>query len=279
MQLRHFLYNCFVIEDGEHKIVIDPGQNLWLFRFRSLLPKEEWSSVTHVLVTHGDPDHYWQADRVAKAGGAPLIVNRSMIHSDGGTPRILAPRRGGMKFVPYEGRLRGLEVGDSVDVDGVRIDALPATHGPIEFELLGKKHRQAPGPDERVGFGATAFRIHVGGYSLLNLGDTVLLDEWDDLRPDVLMLPIGGLGDGTWTMDVPEAVEATRRIKPRLVVPCHYDVPFLWIKRMAVADDAQFAREVERLGVECEIMRGPQALDLGARLGGRGHPPGRHEAV
>ena len=68
------------------------------------------------------------------------------------------------------------------------------------------------------------------------------------------MLPIGGLGNNTWTMDVTDAIEAVRCISPKLVIPCHYNVPFLWKKRFALADDQQFKREVEKIGTACHIM-------------------------
>ena len=42
------------------------------------------------------------------------------------------------------------------------------------------------------------------------------------------MIPIGGLGQNTWTMDVEDALHAVDRIDPDLVIPCHYNVPFLW---------------------------------------------------
>jgi len=41
------------------------------------------------------------------------------------------------------------------------------------------------------------------------------------------MLPIGGLGNSRWTMDVEEALEAVRMIAPKSVIPCHYSIPFL----------------------------------------------------
>ena len=65
LRISHFLYSCFLIEQNGTKLAIDPGQNLWLFDLRSLVPGAEWASISHVLVTHGDPEHYWQADRVA----------------------------------------------------------------------------------------------------------------------------------------------------------------------------------------------------------------------
>ncbi|MHC5074454.1 MAG: MBL fold metallo-hydrolase [Planctomycetota bacterium] len=73
MKIRHFLYNSFVIENGKNKVAIDPGQNLWIFKLGSLIRKSEWESITHLLITHGDPDHHWQSDRVAEASKAPVI--------------------------------------------------------------------------------------------------------------------------------------------------------------------------------------------------------------
>ena len=70
MKITHYLYNTFVIESEERKIVIDPGALFfYFFRFTSLLPESEWKSITHILVTHGHPDHYWHTSRLAASGG------------------------------------------------------------------------------------------------------------------------------------------------------------------------------------------------------------------
>ena len=106
------------------------------------------------------------------------------------------------------------------------------------------------------------FRITIGGTSVLNLGDSVLLPDWEDLTADVLMLPIGGLGQSTWTMDVNEALEAVEIIAPKIVVPCHYNVPFLWKRKFATADDERFKREAERLGSTCVILGGGESLEI-----------------
>lgn len=71
LKIKHYWYNAFIIQNDKVKIAIDPGQNLWLFSLGSLIPKSEWSDITHILVTHGDPDHHYQTDRVAEASGAP----------------------------------------------------------------------------------------------------------------------------------------------------------------------------------------------------------------
>lgn len=255
MKITHFLYNAFIVEEGDIKIAIDPGQNLWLFKLRSLIPKEEWRNITHVLVTHGDPDHYWQADRIALAANAPLIMNMTMIDNLGNDTRILSPRRGGIQYETFTGKVVALEVGEIEEVNGVTIHGLRTIHGRIEISILGIKQQRFPGPEERTGMGAIGFKIQVGGKSIVNLGDTLLLDDWQGLEPDVLMLPIGGLGNNTWTMDVPDAIEAVKMIQPKVVIPCHYNVSFLWIKQFAKVDDQYFKQEVEKLGVTCHIMR------------------------
>lgn len=254
MKIRHFLYNAFLIEDEETKIAIDPGLNLWIFKLNSLIPKTEWKDITHVLVTHGDPDHYWQADRVARTAYAPLILSKPMVKQAEGATYILGPRRRGLQFVPYAGKVFSLDVGESVNFNGIQIQGLLTIHGPIELRIFGLKQRKAPGPEARVGFGSIGFKIQIKNKTLVNLGDSLLQREWTGLEPDVLMLPIGGLGKHTWTMDANEALEAVKLISPKLVIPCHYSVPFLWKKRMCPVDEQQFKRKIEELGIECKIM-------------------------
>jgi L-ascorbate metabolism protein UlaG (beta-lactamase superfamily) len=69
------------------------------------------------------------------------------------------------------------------------------------------------------------------------------------------MIPIGGLGGNVWTMDVADALEAVKLISPKKVVPCHYNASFLWIKNAAPADEQLFKREVEKMGIECIVMK------------------------
>lgn len=59
MKITHYLYNTFLIEQGNRKIAIDPG-GLFLYRFRltTLIPKSEWEGITHLFITHGDCSYY-----------------------------------------------------------------------------------------------------------------------------------------------------------------------------------------------------------------------------
>ena len=254
LRITHYLYNAFLVEEGEARVVIDPGQNLWIFDLRSLVPQEQWPTVTHIVITHGDPDHHWQSDRVAAASGAHVVCGIGLTRVQNGETLVVDPRgRGLSSWVPID-NLHPLDVGESIELDGVTIEAVKSVHGPIAVPLLGFTFRQEPGPDERVGLGSMAFKITIGNKSILNLGDSLLLADWEGLRPTVLMLPIGGIGRNTWTMDVDDAIKAVELIDPELVIPCHYSVPFLWKKKFAVADDARFKRDVEALGKRCRIL-------------------------
>ncbi len=260
MRVTHYLYNTFLVEKGDLKIAIDPGQNLWLFRLESLIPKSEWPSVTHIVITHGDPDHHWQSDRLAEASGAHVICGRGLTKNQHGQALVIDPRgRELTSWIPFK-NLHPLEVGDCTTLDGVTFEAVRSQHGPIVVPILGFTIRRQPGPNERVGIGSMGFKITIDDKSILNLGDSVFLPEWEGLAPDILMLPIGGMGQGVWTMDVTEALKAVEIISPKHVIPCHYNIPFLWKKKFAVADDLRFKRKAEKMGVECSILTSGEQL-------------------
>ncbi len=262
MKIRHFLYNAFLIENGKSKIAIDPGQYFSLFNFKTLIPEADWQSISHILVTHGVPDHYWQADRVAEASKAPLVCGKALSKIEDGKLLLVNPRGKELtSWIPFEDA-HPLETGETVSLGEVDIEAIKTVHGPITVPILWFKIKKFPGPDERVGIGSTGFKISVDGKTIVNLGDSILQSEWQNLNPDILIVPIGGLGNNTWTMDVADAIEAVKMMSPKHVIPCHYNVPFLWIKNVAPADDQLFKREVEKLGAECHIMKQGDAIEV-----------------
>jgi L-ascorbate metabolism protein UlaG (beta-lactamase superfamily) len=255
MKIRHFLYNAFLIEDRETRIAIDPGQNLEIFRLRSLIPTSEWAGITHLLITHGDPDHHWHSDRVAEACNAPVFCGSDLARVENSDTLLVHPRgRGLTAWLPFR-NAHPLGVGDAVTSGDVRIEAIKSVHGPISVPILWFRVNKQPGPGERVGIGSMGFKITVGGKTIVNLGDSIFQADWEGLKPDVLMLPIGGQGNNTWTMDVPDALEAVKIIAPARVIPCHFNVPFFWTKRVAPADGSLFKREVEKMGVQCHVMQ------------------------
>mgnify|MGYP001827702949 FL=1 len=256
MKITHYLYNAFTIESGDKKLAIDPGALFfYFFRFTTLIPRSEWPGITHIFITHGDPDHYWHADRVASASNAPLVCNSTMLRDIDGVPRLLGPRAKGLAFTTHLDNVHTLAVDETIRLDDMAITGLKTTHGPLVLKLGPFSNTLHPGPEERVGWGAIGYKIEVDGRTLVNLGDTLLQQkEWASIdRPDVLMIPIGGKAIHN-TMDEKEALQAVKIMRPKLVIPCHYNCPAFFTNKYNPADAAAFKTRVERQGAQCVIL-------------------------
>jgi L-ascorbate metabolism protein UlaG (beta-lactamase superfamily) len=224
MRFIYYGYNAFVVEAGGSTILIDPGRNLNWRRLNSLIPRQLWPQADLVLVTHGDADHAEYAPRVARASNAPLVCGPALARNW---------QRRGLAVVP-------VTPGEMVEAAGVSILGIPVLHGP-RFRLLGRTFNFP-----LVGLGAVGLLFSPGNHRVLNLGDTLLMENaWQGLRPDVLMVPIGGL----MTMDVDAALRAVAIIGPELVIPTHFDWHILFYHRPA--EVARFGAGVRSLGCRC----------------------------
>lgn len=282
MKIKHYLYNAFTISEGISKIAIDPGQNLWMFNKHSLIPESEWRGITHIFITHGDPDHFVYAVPMAKASGAQVICGKQLLE-DFLTKGIkdVHPLAVDETFSLNEVKVKGLKAhhgplpvkalgglfsvtgqvrekdtgGQEVHLAGIRLQKIETpmevySHGTVKL-LFGLVRLEKDNLD--FARGSIGFHIQMNGKSIVNLGDSLLLNEWSGLNPDVLMIPIGG-GRVPNTMDVEDALKAVGSISPKLVIPCHYNVPYEFIRNVNPTDDHYFKTELEKLGIECRIM-------------------------
>ena len=268
MKIKFYGYNTFIIESGDYKIAIDPGALFfYYFRLTSLIPEAEWKGITHIFLTHGDIDHHWHTDRVAKASNAPVICNKTMLKDINGEPLMLGPRDKGLAFTTSIERVRAISAHETIEMDGLSITGLKATHGPLTLKLGPIKKTIYPGPGERVGWGAIGFEIKLDGKTVVNLGDTLLLkEEWEGIQnPDVLMIPIGGK-EAHNTMDEQEALQAIQIMRPKLVIPCHYNMPALFSKKNCPVDDKAFQIAVEKAGSQCVVMDMGESINLDDRI-------------
>ena len=102
------------------------------------------------------------------------------------------------------GQVHTVKPGDRLTVRGVAIEALPA------YNLVKKFH-----PREK---GHVGYVLTLGGQRIYHAGDTDAIPEMRDLQPDIAMIPVSG----TYVMDVDEALEAVKLLKPGLAIPMHY---------------------------------------------------------
>ncbi|MCW8900789.1 MAG: MBL fold metallo-hydrolase [Gammaproteobacteria bacterium] len=290
MKIKYYGYNAFVIEHAGLKLVIDPGKDLWILNLDSLVPRKEWQQVSHILTTHADPDHFAYAVKMAKESNAKVFCAEALIddfqsENVNNVFSIKVDSRVEQENITVEGLIT--EHGTlPVDLLGGLIQM---TNEVIKDNQAGKKIFLGPLKvfeskenipaysrgtinilfglitlvKENIDFarGSIGFKIKLGDRTIVNLGDTLLKQEWKGLKPDVLMLPIGGAAAHN-TMDEKEALEAVKLIEPKAVIPCHYNCDFLWRKNANPADDKMFKAEVEKLGIACHLMKPADELNL-----------------
>ena len=236
MRLTYYGYNAFVIKGEGKTLILDPGQHLHWRRLDPLIPEQYWCEADLILVTHGDPDHAEYVIPVANASGAPVVC---------GLPLANKWRRKGLAVVP-------MSPGDAAEAAGVQLWSFPAQHGPV-LNVRGFPINLKPW---FVGIGSMSLLFTLENLRLLNLGDTILLNVWQGLRPDILMIPIGGL----MTMDVDDALRAVESIEPDVVIPVHHNWDFLFYNRPADAE--QFMTEVIAGGRQCHLLAPGESADV-----------------
>ncbi len=102
------------------------------------------------------------------------------------------------------GDVRIVKAGDTLNIKGVKIRAVPA------YNLNKQFHPKAAG---HVGFLFTA-----GGRTIYHAGDTDVIPEMASIQTDVALVPVGG----KYTMTASEAAQAVNRIQPKVAVPMHW---------------------------------------------------------
>jgi L-ascorbate metabolism protein UlaG (beta-lactamase superfamily) len=169
-------HDCFKVEAGGKVIYTDPFQIT-----AKGLPKAGVILVTHEHYDHCSPDD------IAKISGPDTV--------------IVSPADCEGKLT---GNVRMVSVGDSIEVSGVKVEAVPSYNTNKQF------HPKANG---WVGYVFT-----VDGTRIYIAGDTDYIPEMKDIKCDIALLPVSG----TYVMTAEEAVQAANDIAPKVAVPMHY---------------------------------------------------------
>ncbi len=138
-----------------------------------------------LLITH---DHYDHLANVEKVADEHTVII---------APRNCEMKLRGYNFVP-------ITEGEVKEINGIKIEAVPAYNINKQFHPKG--------------FGV-GYIIDVDGFRIYHSGDTDRIPEMKNFKVDLALLPIGG----TYTMDEVEAAEAVRDMKPKYVIPMHYN--------------------------------------------------------
>ena len=143
-----------------------------------------------ILITHEHYDHL-SLDDLKKISNKNTIIIASEICK--GKFSNLSCKE--VKFV---------KPGDKIKIEGVSIEAVHAYNTNKQFH---------PKKDNYVGYILT-----INNTRIYHAGDTDLIPEMSNLKNiDIALLPVSG----TYVMDINEAVEAVKIIKPKIAIPMH----------------------------------------------------------
>ncbi len=139
-----------------------------------------------ILISHSHYEHCSPADIDKLRGARTKIITSEQVAREIPGSTVLRPWQ-------------------SVTIDRASIKAVPA-YSPDSLEH----------PVEDGGLG---FIISINRYDIYYAGDTQLIPEMKHLRPDIAILPIDGRG----TLNIDQAAQAVRAMRPRWVIPANWD--------------------------------------------------------
>ncbi|RIK47127.1 MAG: metal-dependent hydrolase [Chloroflexi bacterium] len=217
-------HSAFTLAADDKLVAVDP--------FLSGNPKATMSAddlnPTAILVTHGHADHIGDTVSIARRTGAPVfgIVE-------------LAGYLGGQGI-----EATGFNLGGTASFDGGSVKLVPAWHS------------SCPGDGQYVGTQA-GMVVRFGGKTVYFAGDTCLFLDMQligDEELDIAVLPIGDF----YTMGPKDAVRAVKFLRPKFVIPCHYNT-FPPIEQ----DAAEFKKQVEeQTSTKCVVLQPGESWEI-----------------
>jgi L-ascorbate metabolism protein UlaG (beta-lactamase superfamily) len=198
---------CFEVTGDGKRILIDP---FFTGNPKADVPAEKIAKLDAILLSHGHGDHLGDAIPLAKQHGATIVATYELAQFCGG--------RGAT--------IHAMHIGGSHRFSFGTVKLVPAFHG-----------GGVDGDDGTHTTNPCGVVVTLAGKTLYHTGDTGLTLEMQLLagRVDVMCVPIGD----NYTMGVEDAVRAVEFVKPRTVIPMHYNT---W--EVITADPEQFRRQI-----------------------------------
>lgn len=224
--LTYLGHAAFLLEGDGHTIVIDP----FLTGNPTAARSPDTINPETILLTHAHDDHMGDTIPIAKRTGATVIT----INEIG-------------KWLPSQGvsNAIGAGHGGTVSFPGGTVKLVPAWH------------TSSYGDDIAVPSVPAGMVVRFGGKTIYFAGDTCLFSDMQLIGDEGLDLAVIPIGDH-FTMGPADAVRAVKFLRPKQVVPCHYNT-YPLLKQ----DPHAFKREVEaQTDAKCTVLDPGEALQL-----------------
>lgn len=217
-KLTYYGHACFLVEAGGRAILIDP--------FLTGNPQAPAGAgdlhADFIVVTHAHGDHLGDAVPIAKRTNATVISNYEIA-----------------SYCEKQGvKTHAMHIGGAAAFPFGRAKLTQALHG-------------SSFPDGSYGGNPAGVVLRLGDRVVYHAGDTGLFSDMQLIGEeglDVAILPIGD----NFTMGVDDAVRAVRFLKPKAVVPMHYNT-----FEIIDADPDSFRRKVERASAARVVVLEP----------------------
>lgn len=196
----------------------------WVGHATVLLDLDGYRIMTDPLLTHRVA-HLRRRRAVPDADRHDIdLILLSHVHLDHLHLPSLRRLRPSARVLTPTGSARLLRKAGFDDVTEVRAGDV-VTSGPAVIEVVPAAHKSGRGPHSRVRSDPVGFVVEGAGRRIYFPGDTDLFDAMAELGDiDVALLPIWGWGStlGEGHLNPQRAAEATRIIRPELLLPIHW---------------------------------------------------------
>ncbi len=191
MKLQYLWHSFFKITFQGINLLVDPfismpeGDSTFKAVLKCPVDSSKVTGIDAICVSNEHFDHFDKkaVEEIALRENAVVVAHESVLN-ELNLPNDLK---------------HNVKVGDNFNLRGVKISVLGA-HYPNSFYPL-------------------SFVFSKDDESVFFAGNTALMDSFAEIKSDVAILPIGG----STTMDVIDAVRATKTMKPKYVIPMHYN--------------------------------------------------------
>jgi len=213
------------LESGSYKILVDP-----YFTGNPVASSTSQEvEADYILITHGHSDHVGDAVSIAKRTGAMIISNFEIA-----------------AWMEKQGvqRTHGQHIGGGHEFPFGYVKLTLALHGSVL-------------PDGSNGGNPVGFLLVTrDGMKIYIAGDTGLFGDMELIGKEGIDLAILPIGDN-YTMGPDDAYKAVEMIKPKHVVPIHYNT---W--ELIAQDAEKWSERVRKLGVQVHVLQPGENLTV-----------------